>query len=139
LTVGGGGGWTAPPPQVATTPDFPPNEFRGGVLAATSVRLPQRTGSLTFTAESLDLMIVTTCDFGRRARLTFTVNGQRSQGEGASELTCGQAWPHESLGEAETFWTRFGVRVGEPFTFGFEASVDEGVTAGTLSVGIAQQ
>src|SRR4029453_11390566 len=57
LTVGGGGGWTAPPPQVATTPDFPPNEFRGGVLAATSVRLPQRTGSLTFTAESLDLMI----------------------------------------------------------------------------------
>jgi hypothetical protein len=137
--------WPGPPPIAATPPpattpphdaiyDFPTHYLGGRVLAAMSTTLPERKGSMVFTAESLDLMIVTMCDPGVEASFVFTVNGVDP---GMGTLGCGQRWSHNTDAEAKEFWTVFGVRVGEPFTFGFEAATAAGAT-GKLSVALTE-
>jgi len=136
LTVGGGM-WTAPPaitagptPAATSIGDFPAVYLGGRVLTSTSVTLPDRTASIVYTPDTLDLLVVTKCDARAQGGIFFTVNGE-GQGLG---LACGEKWSW-GVGNAET-WAAYGVRVGEPFTLAVEVYAQKGAI-GKISIGLA--
>ncbi|SCF38844.1 hypothetical protein [Micromonospora mirobrigensis] len=118
----------AGPPAPTAAPDptvdgFPQWDDAVRALASARITLPARTGRLTVTPTTLDLVVATSCPApDRSVGLEIRVNGRPF-----STATCGAG-----LSTTADGWRRLGVRVGRPSVLTFRAGGADDGTGGRL-------
>jgi hypothetical protein len=114
------------PPAVTPSPSIEPGGLpryqEGGKLVASAAidASQQSTGSLTFVADSWDMLIGESCAvLGTDMWLAIKINGHEKGRSGCSPAGGGGTFGGP-FGQQEQFWRDLGVELGKPMTVSFE-------------------